>query len=82
MRKARLVIDFGRSKYRAKAWECATRAQVVSDPQQRAELLCFAGMWLSLTEPTEDDLRGAYEVPPRWRLEDRTFATRGSRLPA
>jgi len=62
MSKARLVIDFGRSKYRAKAWECATRAQVVSDPQQRAELLCFAGMWLSLTEPTEDDLRGAYEV--------------------
>ena len=59
------VIEFGRSKYRAKAWEWGARAQVVSDPQQRAELLCFAGMWLSLTEPTEDDLRGAYEVRQR-----------------
>jgi hypothetical protein len=64
MSKARLVIDFGRSKYRTKAWKCAARAQVVSDPQQ-AELLHFAGMWLSLTEPTEDELRGAYEVPPQ-----------------
>jgi hypothetical protein len=51
------------SKYRAKAWQCGARAQVVSDLQQRAELLRLAGMWLSLTEPTEDDLRGAYEVP-------------------
>ena len=56
------VID-GHSKYIAKAWECGARAQVVSDPRQRAELLSFAGMWVSLTEPTEDDLRGAYEVP-------------------
>jgi hypothetical protein len=59
------VIEFGRSKYRTKAWECAARAQVVHDPQQRAELLRFAGMWLSLTEPIEDELRGAYELPPQ-----------------
>jgi hypothetical protein len=28
--------EFGCSKYRAKAWECAARAQVVNDLQQRA----------------------------------------------
>jgi hypothetical protein len=53
----RRVIN--RSEYRAKAWECAARAQVVNDPERRADLLRFAGMWLSLTEPTEDELRGA-----------------------
>ena len=53
------------SKYRAKAWECAIRAQVVSDPEQRAELLRFARIWLSLTEPIDDELRGAYEFPPQ-----------------
>jgi hypothetical protein len=62
------VLEFGRSKYRAKAWEYAARAQVISDPQQRADLLRFAGMWLSLTESTDDELRGAYEVPPEGRL--------------
>ena len=60
MSKARLEQSRPRclTYLRAKAWECAARAQVVSDPQQRAELLRFAGMWLSLTEPTDDDLRG------------------------
>ncbi len=59
------AIAFGATKCRAKAWECAARAQVVSDPVQRAELLRFAGIWLSLTEPSENDLRGAYEAPPQ-----------------
>jgi hypothetical protein len=58
------AIGFGPSKYRAKAWECAARAQSVSDPERRGDLLRFAGIWLSLTEPIEDDLRGAYEYPP------------------
>jgi hypothetical protein len=53
------------SKYRAKAWECAARAQVVNDPKARAELLQFAAMWLSLTQPIEEELRGAYELPPQ-----------------
>ena len=56
---------FGCSKYRSKAWECAARAQSVNDPERRAELLQFSGMWLSLTEPAEDNFRGAYEWPPR-----------------
>ncbi len=51
--------------YRAKAWECAARAQAVNDPERRADMLRFAGMWMSLTEPIKDDLRGAYELPPR-----------------
>ena len=51
--------------YRAKAWECASRAQSVNDPERRADLLRFAGMWMSLTEPIKDELRGAYELPPQ-----------------
>jgi len=35
------------------------------DPEQRADMLRFAGMWLSLTEPIKEPLRGAYELPPR-----------------
>lgn len=56
---------YGLAWYQAKARECATRAQSVNDPEQRAELLRFAGMWLSLVEPIKGDLRGAYELPPR-----------------
>jgi hypothetical protein len=52
-------------RFRAKAWECAARAQVVNDPEQRAELLQFAAMWLSLAQPMEEELRGAYELPPQ-----------------
>jgi hypothetical protein len=31
--------------------------------ERRADLLLFARMWLSLTEPIKDDLQGAYELP-------------------
>jgi len=53
------------SGYRAKAWECLSLAESVNDPERRADLLLFGRMWLSLTEPIKDDLRGAYELPPR-----------------
>ena len=33
------IIKLGRSKYRAKAWQYAARAQSVNDPERRAELL-------------------------------------------
>ena len=56
-------IQIGRN--RAKAWECLSLAESVDDPEQRADLLLFARMWLSLTEPIKDELRGAYELPPR-----------------
>ena len=52
-------------RYRAKAWECLSLAESVNDPERRADLLRFARMWMSLTEPIKDDLRGAYELPPR-----------------
>lgn len=55
----------GSSEYQARAWQCAARAQTISDPEQRADMLRFAGMWLSLTEPIQDPFRGAYELPPR-----------------
>jgi hypothetical protein len=51
--------------YRAKAWECWSLADSVNDPERRADLLLFARMWLDLTEPIKDELRGAYELPPR-----------------
>ena len=35
------------------------------DLDRAGDLLLFGRMWLSLTEPIEDDLRGAYELPPR-----------------
>jgi hypothetical protein len=48
-----------------RADQCAARAQSISDPERRADMLRFAGIWLSLTEPTKDELRGAYEWPPQ-----------------
>jgi hypothetical protein len=46
-----------------RADECAARAQSINDPERRADMLRFAGIWLSLTEPLKDELRGAYEWP-------------------
>lgn len=57
--------QYGASRYQTKAWECAARAQALNDPARRADMLRFAGMWLSLTEPIDDDLRGAYEMAPQ-----------------
>ena len=48
-----------------RADECAARAQSMNDPERRKEMLRFAGMWLSLTEPVKYELRGAYELPPQ-----------------
>jgi hypothetical protein len=41
-------------KYRAKAYELLSLAERAADPQQRADLLRFARMWLTLTKPLED----------------------------
>jgi hypothetical protein len=41
-------------KYRAKAYELLSLADHADDPEQRADLLGFARMWMSLTEPLED----------------------------
>jgi hypothetical protein len=47
----------------AKRADGAARAQSISDPERRADMLRFAGLWLSLTEPAKDELQGAYEWP-------------------
>ncbi len=52
--------------YRAKAWECLSLAENMNDPERRADILRFARMWLSLTEPIGDlPLRLPYELPPQ-----------------
>ena len=38
--------------YRAKAWECLSLAECTNDPEERAEIVRFASMWMSLAELT------------------------------
>jgi hypothetical protein len=52
------------NSYRAKAWECLSLAECLNDPEQRAEIVRFAWMWMSLAEPIEET-RGSYEFPTR-----------------
>jgi len=40
-------------------------AEDANDPERRADLLRFAGMWMSLAGPVKTELRDAYELPPR-----------------
>ena len=49
------------NEYRAKAFECLSLAETVNDPERRADLVRFARMWMSLSEPLPD-MRSAYEV--------------------
>ena len=48
--------------YRAKASECLSLAECLNDPEERAEVVRFAWMWMSLAEPI-DEARGSYEFP-------------------
>jgi hypothetical protein len=48
--------------YHARAWECLSLAEWVNDPEERAEIVRFARMWMSLAEPI-DEGRGSYEFP-------------------
>ena len=49
--------------YRAKARECLSLAECTNDPEERAEIVRFASMWMNLAEPI-DEAPGAY-VPTR-----------------
>jgi hypothetical protein len=58
--------------YHAKAWECLSRAECMNDAEERAEIVRFAWMWMSLADPIVDvdkladpidEVRGAYEFP-------------------
>jgi hypothetical protein len=50
--------------YRAKALECLSLAECMNDPEERADTLRFARMWMSLAAPI-DEAGGSYEFPPR-----------------
>ncbi len=50
------------NEYRAKAFECLSLAECMNDPEERAEILRFARMWMELAEPIEE-LQGTYELP-------------------
>ena len=47
--------------YRAKAFECLSLAECMNNPEERAEVVRFARVWMNLTEPIEE-ARGAYEL--------------------
>ena len=52
------------NKYRAKAFECLSLAECMTDPERRAEFLRHGRLWMQLAEPVGTS-RWAYEVPPR-----------------
>ena len=49
------------NEYRAKAFEFLSLAESVNDPERRADLVRFARMWMSLSEPLPD-MRSAHEL--------------------
>ena len=49
--------------YRAKAFECLSLAECMTDPERRAEFLRYGRWWMQLAEPLGTS-RWAYEVPP------------------
>ena len=51
------------NEYRAKAFECLSLAECMTDPERRAEILRYARWWMQLTEPIGTS-RSAYEVGP------------------
>jgi hypothetical protein len=55
-------MPFSRLDYRRRAFECLARAKTVEDPEQRAELLSMARMWMQLFDPAED-IPGHFELP-------------------
>ena len=40
--------------YRAKAWECLSLAECMNDPEERAERVRFARMWMNLAETIDE----------------------------
>jgi len=54
------------NKYRAKAFECLSLAENMNDPERRADMLRFARMWMSLTQPIGDlpQHKSPYELGP------------------
>jgi len=57
-------MRWSRREYRAKAFDCLSRAEAITDPEQRADMIRLAQMWMSLSEPLPE-MPGAYEWPPQ-----------------
>jgi hypothetical protein len=56
------------NEYRAKGFELLSLAESMNDPERRADVLRYARLWMSLTEPIPDlPLRLPYELPPEPR---------------
>ncbi len=51
------------NEYRAKGFELLSLAESMNDPERRADMLRYARMWMSLSEPMPD-LPSAYELKP------------------
>ena len=49
--------------YRAKARECLSLAECMNDPEERAEIVRFARMWMNLAAEPIDEAPRAYEFP-------------------
>jgi len=49
--------------YRAKAFECLSLAECMTDPERRAGILRYARLWMQLAEPVGTS-RSPYEVEP------------------
>ena len=47
--------------YRAKAFECLSHAECMNSPEERAEMVRFARVWMKLTEPI-GETQSAYEL--------------------
>ena len=55
-------MQFSRLEYRRRAFDCLARANKVEDPEQRAEVLSVARMWMHLYDPMEY-MPGHFELP-------------------
>jgi hypothetical protein len=54
------------NEYRARGFELLSLAETMNDPERRADILRYARLWISLTEPNPDlPLRLPYELPPQ-----------------
>jgi hypothetical protein len=50
--------------YRAKMFECLSLAECMNNPEERAEMVRFARVWMSFAEPIAE-VQGAYEAARR-----------------
>ena len=57
-----MAMRFSRREYRKRAFDYLSQASGMKDPEERADMLCLAQMWMSLAEPISD-MGGYFEFP-------------------